>query len=158
MTANPDDDLLWRPLREAIGLTEEQWGNLTNLVALHMVLDRLLSLRILVMMYSTGWVEQGAVDELLSIVAEIPFGRRIEMARAADLLPADTIADLKEVNRARNSLLHFKPKFKEDFKEVAEINSMEALRRLAQHGLRGFDALMKELLPLFEAAQKADQA
>ncbi len=86
----------------AIGLTEEQWGNLTNLVALHMVLDRLLSLRLLVMLYSTGWVEQGAVDELLSIVAEIPFGRRIEMAKAAGLLPADVLADLKEVNRVRN--------------------------------------------------------
>ncbi len=30
---------------------------------------------------------------------------------------------------------------------------MEALRRLAQHGLRGFDGSMRELLPLFEAAQ-----
>jgi hypothetical protein len=43
---NPLQDLLWGPLRESFGLTAEQWQRLTEVVTLHMALDRFLFLRV----------------------------------------------------------------------------------------------------------------
>jgi len=152
------DALLWRPWREGIGLDEAQWANLTNLIGMHMVLDRLLSMRILLGLCSIGKVEKGGVERLATVVAEISFGRRLELAKESGLLTADAAGDLSEVNRVRNRLMHFRPKLKDAFESVPEINSDEALRALARRGLQAFQALMKDdLLRLFEDAAKADE-
>jgi len=118
MNVNPYDSLLRRPWRESIGLDEGQWVNLTNVVGMHMVLDHLLALRILVAQWATGQVEQGSVENQMSILADTSFGRRIELAKESGLLSGEEVADLTEINRIRNSLLHYKPKLKEGFKSL----------------------------------------
>lgn len=158
MNVNPYDALLWRPWRKGIGLNEGQWANLTNLVGMHMVLDRLLSIRILSALCSLGKVEKGGIGRLATVVADMTFGRRLDLARESGLLTAEAAEDLKEVNRVRNSLMHFKPKMKGRLGDVPEINSDEALKALTQRGLRAFEALMKgDPLHLFEDAAKADE-
>ena len=152
MNVNPYDTLVMRPWREAIGLDEGQWANLTNLVALHMVLDRMLTLRLLTALCTLGTVPQGGVEKLAAIVAEMAFGRRLALATECGILSEESAADLSEVNRARNTALHFKPRLKEGFKGIAEIDSTESLNALFRRATRVFRVLTKELLPLFEAA------
>ncbi len=77
--------------------------NLTNLVGMHMVLDRLLALRILVAQCATGQVKQGRVENQMSILADTSFGRRIKMAKESGLLSGEEVALLTE-NQPRPQL------------------------------------------------------
>ncbi len=103
MNVNPYDSLLRWPWRESIELDEGQWVNLTNLVGMHMVLDRLLALRILVAQCATGQVKQGRVENQMSILADTSFGRRIKMAKESGLLSGEEVALLTE-NQPRPQL------------------------------------------------------
>jgi len=156
MNVKPYDALLWQQWRESIGLNESQWENLTRLVGLHMVLDRMLTLRLLTALCGLSAIRSGTVEKLASTVAEISFGRRLALAKDSGLLSDESASDLTEVNRVRNSLLHFRPRSKEGFSGIPEINSPESLRTLVQSAVRVFGALTKDLLPLFEAAAKED--
>jgi hypothetical protein len=139
MNGNPYDALFWRPLRELMGLDQERWDNLTNLVSLHMVLDRLLSLRIFAALFSQSKVSPDGIDKLFSSVASISFERRLEIGTLCGCIHPDIATHLREVNRVRNATLHFN--IAKDFGEITEITSAVAFDRLVKRGLTAFTAL-----------------
>ncbi len=144
------EELFWSPLRHAVGLDPAQWTNLTRVVGLHLVLDRLLTLTIVARL-SAGVVATGVIDPMADAVAEMSFGRRLELVAKAGWVAADAVADLREVNRVRNRLLHFGPRRKL-FEGVPEIRSAAAFREFTQRGHLAFVALVDPLTPLLEQA------
>jgi hypothetical protein len=113
------EELFWSPLRGTLELDTEQSRNLICVVGLHLVLDRLLTLNIVTRLCSGGGT-QGIVETMTEAVADLSFGRRLEMVARAGWVAADVIVDLREVNRVRNRLLHFDPRRKR-FEGVPEL-------------------------------------
>src|SRR5215813_14668257 len=73
------------PLRASLGLDPEPWKNFTRVVALHLVLDRLLTLTITRQLCSGREAERDQiVESISSVVSEMPFARRIDVAAKPD--------------------------------------------------------------------------
>lgn len=153
--ADPGDDVLeeffWGPLREALGLGPEAWKNFTRVLALHLVLDRLLTLTITTRLCAGAGAEGQVVEPITNAVAELSFRQRIEVTTKAGWVAADVADDLREVNRVRNKLLHFDPQ-RNRFEGVPEIASAAAFRQFTLRGQHAYTKLAGQLLPLFEKA------
>ena len=139
------------PLRASLGLDPEPWKNFTRVVALHLVLDRLLTLTITRQLCSGREAERDQiVESISSVVSEMPFARRTDVAAKAGWLPSDIVDDLREVNRVRNRLLHFSPHRKR-FDETPEITPT-GFKAFALRGHHAYYGLITAILPLFAEA------
>ncbi len=161
LTGDPLEDFMFKPMREAMHLTPVQWTNFTNLVVLHLMLDRMLSLRIGLGLCSgpgLATAKAGTVDKILDAVAQLTFDRRIGIAESAGWATPDVAGHLREVNRVRNRLLHFNPNHT-GFDHVPEIATVEAFKILAARGHAALDGILDgEIRALFEQAAKPDPA
>ena len=144
------DELFWTPLRFTLDLDPAQWTNLTRVVGLHVVLDRLLTLTILNRL-GAGETVRGLVATTPGAVAGMKFERRLKVVEEAEWVAAEAVADLREVNRVRNRLLHFDPRRKL-FEEVPEIRTAATFREFTRRGHLAFMGLAGPLMPLLERA------
>ena len=155
---NPESDVMesffWRPLRDGLGLDSEQWDNVMRVVTLHLVLDRLLTALITHHLRAPG-VSADIVWNVMKAVGALNFARRIELAEKSQWLPADVAADVREINRVRNKLLHFDPQ-RQRLDHVSEIASAEAFEKLTKRGHHAYYALVTLLLPALKGAVQTD--
>jgi hypothetical protein len=147
---DPLGDLLWGPLRASFGLTPEQWQRLTEVVTLHMALDRFLFLRVTVGLTVLGG-ERANVARITRRVSRMRFTARLELAQDAGWISEELADDVAAVNGLRNRLLHY------DVSRGVEpeIASPEAFRAFTQRGVRAWSGLAAYLMPLIEQAAQA---
>ena len=144
---DPLEALLWGQLRESFRLTPEQWKRLTEVVTLHIALDRLLFLRVTVGLTMVAKKRANA-ERITRHVNAMRFAVRLELAHDAGWLTDEQADDIAAVNSLRNRLLHFDVKRLPD--EAPEIATAEAFRAFTQRGMRAWKGLATYLLPLIE--------
>jgi len=148
---DPLEAVILRPLREVLDINPEQWTSLTQLITLHMLLDRLVTLKVIygVSTGKGGGKRIANVSRIEKRVARLSFDHRLQIAEAAGWIAPDVAADVAAVNSLRNKLLHFHPG-RHSFEDIPEIASAEAFFDVvARRGLLAFNALREELGPLF---------
>ena len=146
---DPLEGMLWRPLRESFGLTPEQWKRLTEVVTLHMALDRFLFLRVILGL-SVVAGNRANVQRITRRVNKMRFAARLDLAQDAGWISEELADDIAAVNGLRNRLLHFDVKGGLD--EAPEIASHEAFRAFTQRGVRAWTGLAAHLMPLVHRA------
>jgi hypothetical protein len=94
---------------ESLMLDDQQFRRFTAVVALHTYADRLLSLLVADGIATTEIrADDTKADRLFDAIADLPFGRRLEIAEALSLLSQESAAGLKKINAVRNALIHGK--------------------------------------------------
>jgi hypothetical protein len=146
---NPLQDLLWGPLRESFGLTAEQWQRLTEVVTLHMALDRFLFLRVTLGLTVVAG-DRANVARITQRVSKMRFAARLELAQDARWISDEVAEDIAAVNAVRNRLLHYD--VKRGIDAAPEVASPEAFRAFAQRAVRAWQCLADYLMPLIERA------
>jgi len=135
---DPLEGVLWGPLRESFGLTTEQWKRLTEVVTLHMALDRFLFLRVtLGLTMAAG--DRANVPRITGRVNKMRFGARLDLAQDAGWISEELAEDIAAVNGLRNRLLHFD--IKRGVDEAPELASPEAFGELTKRGVRAWSGL-----------------
>src|SRR5713226_5271458 len=97
---DPLDTVIWRPLREALDFKPEQWTSFTQLVTLHMLLDRLLILKVIygIATGKGGGERVADVSRIEKRVARLSFDHRLQIAEAAGWIAPDVAVDVAKVN------------------------------------------------------------
>ena len=67
--------------------------------------------------------------------------KRIDLAKSLKFISDSCVADMKEVNRVRNTFAQYTPRFGWDLK-VEEISSAAAFEKCAQRGRRAVTSLV----------------
>lgn len=139
---------LWGSLRTMLHLNNDQFGNFVNLVTIHSVLDRMLSLLLVLGIgRATRSDSPPPVEKLLSEIADLGFAKRVALAELMQLISAEAAGDLREVNRVRNKVVHWKPAQGFGLDGVEEITSKTAFEQLAARGARTIVEIWKSLEP-----------
>jgi len=146
---DPLEGLLWGPLRESFGLAPEQWKRLTEVVTLHMALDRFLFLRVTLGLTMLAG-DRANVQRITRRVNKMRFAARLDLAQDAGWISEDLADDIAVVNGLRNRLLHFDVKRGVD--EAPELASPEAFRAFTQRGARAWAGLAAYLMPVVQRA------
>jgi hypothetical protein len=144
---DPQEGPLWTGLRQSFGLTPEQWRRLTQVVTLHMALDRLLFLRVCVGLAVVAGRKANA-DRITRRVSKMRFLARLELAQDAGWVEDELAADVIAVNALRNRLLHFDSKRVDT--EAPEIVSADAFDKFTERGMRAWKGLVAQLQPLID--------
>jgi hypothetical protein len=131
---DPLEGMLWGPLRDSFGLTSEQWKRLTEVVTLHMALDRLLFLRVTLGLTVVAG-DRANVERITRRTSRMRFAARLELGQDAGWISDELADDLSTVNGLRNRLLHYD--VKRGVEEAPEIATPEAFRAFSQRGVRG---------------------
>jgi len=92
------DALDWPRLHEIIG------DRLTRLLAIHSLLDRLVTLALARKLSGAGDVEP-----MLHATASLPLSSRVALAVTANAIPAATAESILEIDSARHRFVHAKP-------------------------------------------------
>ena len=151
---DPLEGLLWGPLRESFGLTAEQWKRLTEVVTLHMAVDRLLFLRVTLGLTMVAG-ERANTQRITSRVSRMRFGARLELAQDAGWISEELADDIAAVNGLRNRLLHFD--IKRGVDEASELASAEAFRAFTQRGVGAWSGLAAYLMPVIQRAAEGPE-
>jgi hypothetical protein len=144
---DPLEGLLWGPMRETFGLAADPWKRLTEVVTLHMALDRFLFLRVTVGLTAVAG-ERANVDRITRRVSKVRFGARLDLAQDTGWIGEDLAADIAAVNTLRNRLLHFD--VQRGLDSVPEIASAEAFRKFTDRGMRAWRGLAEQLMLLIK--------
>ena len=141
------DTLSWARLHETMGLdSDEHVDRFTRLLALHSLLDRLITL-VLARKLAAG----NGSDPTLAATAALPFVSRVGLAATLNVLSPAAAESILEIDRARSGLAQSKPtrgKPAWDVGAAVERVAPESLRK----GLEAAQGLMAALRP---AAQEA---
>jgi hypothetical protein len=146
---DPLEGLLFGPLRESFGVNAEQWKRLTEVVTLHMALDRLLFLRVTLELTMVAG-ERANVPRITRRVTKMRFAVRLELAQDAGWISEELANDLAAVNGLRNRFLHFDARRGLD--EAPELASPGAFREFTKRGVRAWSGLAAHLMPLVQRA------
>lgn len=149
LDVDPMQGLLWGPLRDSFGLSPEQWKRLTEVVTLHMALDRFLFLRVTLGLTVVAG-DRANVQRITRRVNKMRFGARLDLAQDAGWISEELTDDIAAVNGLRNRLLHFDVKRGVD--EVPELASAEAFGEFTKRGMRAWTGLAAYLMPLVQLA------
>jgi hypothetical protein len=96
------DTLGWPHLHEAIGLdSEEKIDRFTRLLAVHALLDRLVTLVLA--------RKLADIETALEATASLPIASRVALALTLNVVSAAAAESILEIDRARNRLVHSKP-------------------------------------------------
>lgn len=126
-------------------LDSDQIGNFTNLVTIHSILDRMLSVLVVVAIARGAPSASPPIEQLLQTLADLGFAKRVELAEVMGLVSVDTAGDLREVNRVRNKVVHWKPAQGFGLDAVEEMTSRESFKQLAVRAARAIVAISKAL-------------
>jgi hypothetical protein len=153
---DPLEALLWGPLRESFGLTAEPWRRLTEVVTLHMALDRMLFLRVTLGLTVVAGARAN-VARISHRVSTMRFAARLHLAQDAGWISEEVAADAAAVNGLRNRLLHYD--LKGGVEPPPEIASPEAFRTFTERAVRAWRGLAADVMPLVKrAAQEGKEA
>jgi hypothetical protein len=96
------DTLSWPHLHEALGLdSEEKVDRFTRLLAVHALLDRLVTLALARKLADS--------DPVLDATASLPIASRVALALTSSAVSPGAAESILEIDRARNGLVHAKP-------------------------------------------------
>ena len=97
------DTLSWPRLHEAIGLdSDEKVDRFTRLLAVHSLLDRLVTLVLARKLDSD-------IETILDATASLPIASRVALALTLNAVSPGAAESILEIDRARNGLVHAKP-------------------------------------------------
>ena len=136
--------LLW-PSRSD---SDEKIERLNRLLILHLLLDRLLTLLVAQKLGACSQRESPDIQKIIVDVATLPIPRRMELAMHLGVIDGDVGGKILEVNRVRNSVIHFKPKAGSsgwDVDHVDEIAKQDDSVRCLRNGVEVAQALMLAL-------------
>jgi hypothetical protein len=134
----------WKTLLAILHLHEEDKAErFTLLLALHMMLDRVLT----ALISQRFWEPRLAADfiKVEGMVNKISMQMRIELAHTAGLISEACAKDCMAVNNVRQNLAHWRRKSRTDgwgLGHVREIASEEAFDRCMERGQRALDELI----------------
>jgi hypothetical protein len=105
------DTLSWPRLYEVIGLdSDEKVDRFTRLLALHALLDRLVTLVLARKLAAGGESKRDADgDTILEATAALPIASRVALALTLNAVSPGAAESILEIDRARNGLVHAKP-------------------------------------------------
>ena len=137
----------WMKFRSALHLhSEEAADRLTSLLALHLLLDRAVEAILSVRLLGSGKLK-GKLGQISEAVRRVTFSNRIDIAKAAGLISDACAADIKAVNKVRNSIAH-SPSSKPPDGSVhvaPEISSPKDFERCMVKGERALEEIMTNI-------------
>lgn len=144
-----DEDSALQPWLNMLGLDKTKTRRLTWLLTLHFLIDRLLVAAIGAKLLTCSSAKQPpSLDEMLKMLTDFRIPQRVSLARQLGLL-SDGVADgILNVNRVRNSLVHFKPKSKGgswQIGEIPEVAAEDSFDRCKQKAIEAITALNKHI-------------
>lgn len=131
------DTLDWPRLHEIIG------DRLTRLLAIHTLLDRLVTL-----VLARKVVGAGDVEPMLHATASLPLASRVALAVTASVIPPAIAENILEIDGARHRIVHAKPtggKPAWDLGGAIESVPQDAHDRTLRKGLEAAQSLMAAL-------------
>jgi hypothetical protein len=100
---SPTETLSWPRLHEAIGLdSDEKVDRFTRLLAVHSLLDRLVTLVVATRLAASS-------ESIFDAMASLPISSRVALAASLNVVPPAAAESILEIDRARNRLVHSKP-------------------------------------------------
>lgn len=145
--ASPFDRLNWVPLLESVGLDTEKGERLTRLLVVHLLLDRLLTIGLIkkkILQSSSS--DAPDLKKITNDTSDLRFAARVGLAEGLGIVTPAIAAAMSEVNKVRNSLVHYKPKLGGKgwaVDEVPEIASQQECEACTQKGIEAVQELAK---------------
>jgi hypothetical protein len=137
------DTLSWPHLHEAIGLdSDEKVDRFTRLLAVHSLLDRLVTLVLARKLADS--------DTVLDATASLPIVSRVALALTLSVVSPAAAESILEIDRARNGLVHSKPtrgKPAWDVGGAVESVPQDVYDKSLRKGLEAAQSLMSALRP-----------
>ncbi|HSE04690.1 MAG TPA: hypothetical protein VLK35_11110 [Methylomirabilota bacterium] len=142
------DPLSWPRLHEAIGLdSDDRVDRFTRLLAIHSLLDRLVTLVLARKLVAGSESKRDAdAETILDATASLPIVSRVALALTLNVVSPAAAESILEIDRARHGLVHSKPtrgKSAWDVSGAVETVAQESLRK----GLEAAQGLMSMLRP-----------
>jgi hypothetical protein len=112
----------------SLGVADSEIDNFAMLVMVHAFADRLLSLALAHSLAGDRPDQQ--LDRIVDSIADLSFTKRVDLAENLGILASDPANDLREVNRMRNNLLHWRPRKSTGFGVLGDISDSATMRLL----------------------------
>ena len=146
----PPDKLNWAALYQAVGLdSDEKVERLTRVLVLHSLLDRLITAVLATTLASRRDAKKASnTGKALSDIAPLAIGTRVDLATIVGVAAPGVAESIMEVNRLRNTLVHFKSvpgTVGWNVSEAEEIASHDAYEQCMRKGFEAVQALMSAL-------------
>lgn len=135
----------WMKYRAVLHLhSEETADRLTSLLALHLLLDRMVTAVLSLRLLDPRTVK--SLEDVEAAVSRLNFNNRIELAKAARLISDSCALDIKAVNKVRNDFAHSRSKTSKGRVNILpELESSEDFEQCMQTGERALDELLKHI-------------
>jgi len=140
----------WADLCQAVGLDADvKVDRLSRVLAVHSVLDRLLTLVLATKIVASS-ESRGAprIEKALADIAPLPMPARTDLGSALGLLSTDVAASIAEVDRVRHTLALPRPvrgRPPWDVGDIEEIGSQAACDRCVDRGIQAAHELIASL-------------
>lgn len=147
---SPVDKLDWAGVYQAVGLdADEKVDRLTRVLVVHSLLDRLVTLALATKLASSSESKAAPdIEATLRDIVPLPIPTRVDLASRLGVVAPGVAESIVEVNRVRNSLVHFKPprgKPGWDMSDADELASQAACDRCVRKGIEAVQNLMSAL-------------
>ena len=124
----------WRPFLKLLGLTNEnKIDRLVRLLVMHLLLDRAIMAGLTLRLIDH---ESPDFSKIEAKVAKVEMGKRIELAKAANIISDSCAKDIHAVNDVRNNFAHYQPHKGWELDTIQELSSAEAFEKCAVQGNR----------------------
>lgn len=146
----PVDKLNWAGVYQAVGLdADEKVDRLTHVLVVDSLLERLVTLVLATKLVSSSESKEApAIETTLRDLASLSVCTRVDLASRLGVVVPGIAESIVEVNRVRNSLVHFKPargKPGWDMSDADELVSQAACDRCVRKGIEAVQNLMSAL-------------
>jgi hypothetical protein len=146
------DTLSWPRLHEAIGLdSDEKVDRFSRLLALHSVLDRLVTLVLARKLAASSASRRDAdLDAIFDATAALPIASRVALALTLTVVSPAAAESILEIDRARNGLVYSKPTHGKpawDISGAVESVPQDVHDKSLRRGLEAAQGLMAALRP-----------
>jgi hypothetical protein len=139
---DPDLEIVFQGFRRDLFITDEEWERITGVVTLHLALDSFLFV-ILTLKLAALVDSPKAFSGVGEYMGRMRFAQRLDLAKRAGWIDADTAGHAGAVNTVRNKLVHYRNKAK----DVPEIATEAAFHALVARGLRAYGAMVAIVKP-----------
>jgi hypothetical protein len=140
----------WGPFLEMFGLEDEDTRDrLVRLLIVHLMLDSAVTA-----VLTARFLDRRLLNphsEIEAAVSALSMSKRIELARASQLISASCAKGMTTVNKVRNKVAHYNPKHGLGMKHVKEISSDEAFEEFINEGKRALDEAAQTVVSNMEA-------